>query len=262
MINREKLTTRRIILSALVLLAAAGFTINWFHLNPGSCYTKGMAVGSSVCHQIPSHSFIRDDIQFPLCARCSGLYLGCFIGLVYFMFQGRKAGLPKKGFLVLMIILTAAWGGDGINSFISDFLNRPFLYGTTNITRLVTGFGMGLVLSTALMTLFNLTIWKDPQNEALLKNLRQIGGYILAAVIFGLLLVYAGKTVFQTLAYISVLTILTVISILYTIFWVIIFRRENSFENLIALTFFLIAGFTSAMIQISLMTALRGWLIG
>ena len=41
---------------------------------------------------------------------------------------------------------------------------------TNNITRLVTGFGMGLGLSTALMTLFNLTIWQGIQKEALLRS--------------------------------------------------------------------------------------------
>jgi len=53
-----------------------------------------------------------------------------------------------------------------------------------------------------------------------------------------------------------------VITALYTIFWVIVLRRENTFENLLSLTIFISAGFATAMLQITLLTVLRGWLIG
>jgi uncharacterized membrane protein len=260
--KQPKLSTKRILLAALVLLAAAGITLNWLHLTPGGCYSKGMAIGSSVCHQLPSHSYIRDDIQFPLCARCSGLYLGCFIGILYYLTQDKKAGLPAKGYLILLGVLTLAWGGDGLNSFISDLFNRTFLYTTNNTTRLVTGFGMGLVLSTALMTLFNLTIWRTPQKPPLLHSVRQVGAYGLAAAGVGLLLIYAGKTVFLSLAAVSILMIVLVISMLYTVFWVIVTRRENSFEQPAQLWLFMLAGFTTAMLQITLMTVLQDWLLG
>lgn len=39
------------------------------------------AVGSVVCHQLPERSFFWGDRQFPVCARCTGLYLSGFIGL-------------------------------------------------------------------------------------------------------------------------------------------------------------------------------------
>jgi uncharacterized membrane protein len=35
---------------------------------------------SHVCHQIPEHSFIYHNFVFPVCARCTGIYLGLFIG--------------------------------------------------------------------------------------------------------------------------------------------------------------------------------------
>ena len=172
---------RRWLISSLVVLAAIAISLNWLHLHPGDAYIKIMAIGASVCHQLPSHSFQREGLQFPICARCSGLYLGCFIGIVYYAFQGRKSGLPRRGYLVLFIILFIVWAGDGFNSFINDLLGRTLLYATTNATRLVTGFGMGLVLSTALMTLFNLSVWKDPQRKPLLNNLWQVLAYMVSA---------------------------------------------------------------------------------
>jgi uncharacterized membrane protein len=259
--KQPKLSTKRILLAALVLLAVFGITLNWLRLTPGGCYSKGMAIGASVCHQLPTHSYIRNDIQFPLCARCSGLYLGCFIGILYYLTQNRKAGLPAKGYLILLGVLTLAWGGDGINSFMSDILNRPFLYTTNNVTRLVTGFGMGLVLSTALITLFNLTIWKAPLKQALLRFPWQVGAYAGAAALTGLLLVFAGQAVFLSLAGVAILMVVVVITLLYTIFWVIVTRHENSFERFAQLWLFMLAGFATAVLQITLMTGLRGWLL-
>ena len=253
---------QRTLLAAAVLLAALGIAFNWLHLHPGDLYARIMAIGSSVCHQLPTHSYIHNDLQFPICARCSGLYLGCFIAILYYAFQGKKSGLPKKAYLFLMLGLTIAWGGDGLNSLLSDLLAKPFLYTTTNTTRLVTGFGMGLVLSTALMTLFNLSIWKNPQKTPLLDNRWQLIAYIVAAAVMGSMLVLAQGFLFRALAYVSTISILVVITALYTIFWVIILRRENTFENLLSLTLFLSAGFATALLQITLLSALRGWLIG
>ena len=38
--------------------------------------------GSVVCHQLPDRSFHISGIQFPVCARCTGLYLGAAMGMV------------------------------------------------------------------------------------------------------------------------------------------------------------------------------------
>ncbi|MDK2979906.1 MAG: hypothetical protein PWQ55_253 [Chloroflexota bacterium] len=254
--------SKRFLLAALVIVAAVGITLNWLHLTPGGCYSKGMAIGASVCHQLSTHSYIRADVQFPLCARCSGLYLGCFIGILYYLTRGKKAGVPARGYLVLLGVLTVAWAGDGINSFMSDILNRPFLYTTNNLTRLVTGFSMGLVLSTALVTLFNLTIWKAPLKQPLLHAPWQVGAYAALAGLTGALLVFAGKTVFLALAGVAILMVVVVITLLYTIFWVIVTRSENSFQQFAQLWLFMLAGFATAVLQITLMTSLRGLLLG
>ena len=43
---------------------------------PGDLRYKINALGFGVCHQIAGHSYFLDDHQLPLCARCSGIYLG------------------------------------------------------------------------------------------------------------------------------------------------------------------------------------------
>lgn len=40
------------------------------------------AAGSVVCHQLPARSFHLSGLQFPVCARCTGLYGGGLLGLI------------------------------------------------------------------------------------------------------------------------------------------------------------------------------------
>lgn len=249
-------------LPILVVLTSAAVVINWLNITPPGIYPKFFAVGSTVCHQIPSHSFHFGDTQFSLCARCAGLYLGSLIGLGYFFTQGKKKALPPRGILLLLIGFFLLWAGDGVNSFISDFLNRPFLYETTNYTRLVTGFGMGLTMATALMTLFNVTIWKDSHNTPLLHHPLQITGYFAGSVLLGWLLLTGGGILFSALAYIAIGIVILIITMLYTVFWVIMTRKETQFTELKSLGIFLIAGFGTAMAQITLLYMLRNWLLG
>lgn len=253
---------KKTITSVVIILIACVITTNWFFHTPHGIYEKAFAVGSSVCHQIPSHSYEISGIQFPLCARCSGLYLGSFIGLAYYLTQGRKKALPKKGFSLLLLIFFLAWAGDGVNSFITDFLNKTILYETTNTTRLITGFGMGLVMSTALMTLFNLTVWQDGRNQPLLHNILQVAAYFVSSTAIATILLSSNANFFQFFAYISIVTVIAIITLLYTIFWIILLKKENSFTKWSSLGLFLTGGFATAMLQITLLNLLRQWVIG
>lgn len=253
---------KKTLLPILIVLASAAITLNWLNGTPQGIYQKVFAVGSTVCHQIPSHSFHYGETQFTLCARCAGLYLGSLIGLGYYFTQGKKKALPSRGILILLVAFFLFWAGDGVNSFISDFLNRPFLYETTNLTRLTTGFGMGLTMATALMTLFNVTVWKDSTNTPLLHHPLQIAGYSAAALFLGWLLLSGGEILFTALAYIAIGIVLLIITMLYTVFWVIMTRKETQFTQLKSLGIHLIAGWGTAMTQITLLYMLRNWLLG
>jgi hypothetical protein len=185
------------------------------------------------------------------------LYLGSFIGLVYAYLSGKKKGIPKTGYLILLMIFFVFWAGDGLNSFISDFLKEPILYQTTNLTRLITGYGMGLVMSTALATLFNISIWNNGKNTALLERIDQVLGYAVLCAASSLLLLTNQPVLFQTAGYIVIITVVSIISLLYTIFWVITFKKENQFTGLKDLGMFLLAGYATAIGQVLLLVALR-----
>ncbi len=234
----------------------------WIGHHPGSFEKNAFAIGSSVCHQIPSHSFINNGTQFPLCARCSGLYLGSAAGLIYLFSLGKRAALPDRITLALLALLFLAWAGDGINSLASEFLGRTFLYSTTNQIRLATGFGMGLVMSTALTTLFNTTVWKNPVKKPVLHSPWQTAAYAIVSLILGFMLTKGSFLMFRILSYVSILTVLVIITALYTIFWILLLRKENTISTFSSLIIFLIAGFGTAISQIFLLNMMRSAIVG
>jgi uncharacterized membrane protein len=46
----------------------------------------GKMLFAHVCHQLPEHSFKISSFTFPVCARCTGIYLGVFIGAIFSFF--------------------------------------------------------------------------------------------------------------------------------------------------------------------------------
>jgi uncharacterized membrane protein len=69
---------------------------------------------SGVCHQMSARSFHTAGVQWPVCARCAGLYLAAPVGAVAAMWRARPmgsrrpdAGLPPSAFFVLAAVPTA-----------------------------------------------------------------------------------------------------------------------------------------------------------
>jgi uncharacterized membrane protein len=123
---------------------AALILIAWFWLTPSGLMGKADAIGYAVCHQIGSHSFfIKEGLQMPMCARCSGMYIAAMITLGYlFAFHNKKAGYPPKSIMIILALFVILWLVDGINSFLHLFPFWKFLYEPLNLTRLWTGSGM------------------------------------------------------------------------------------------------------------------------
>src|SRR5512136_1841670 len=84
----------KIILKIFFILLVSSSLLAWLELTPPGLLGKMDAIGYAVCHQIPGRSFFLSERQLPLCARCSGMYLGACIGLLYFFKGGKTGGLP------------------------------------------------------------------------------------------------------------------------------------------------------------------------
>jgi uncharacterized membrane protein len=84
---------------------------------------------SRICHQRPERSFHTHDVAWPVCARCTGLYLAApFAALVAFSRRSRRASqLHPLRLVALAAIPTALtlfweWGGLGTPSNLVRFV--------------------------------------------------------------------------------------------------------------------------------------------
>ena len=66
------------------------------------------AIGGVICHQRPERSFHLWSTQLPVCARCTGIYIGAAVGAVAAIAQGRPMSAPTARSARLALIAAAA----------------------------------------------------------------------------------------------------------------------------------------------------------
>ncbi len=246
-------------LSLIVTLLVIGF----LSFTPEGLLGKADAIGYAVCHRIDLRSYHLGDRPLPLCARCTGMYLGAVLGLIFQWGIGKRcSGTPPRRVLAAFILMTLAFAVDGINSYLTLFPRLPHLYTPQNTFRLITGTGMGLVIAAMLYPSFQQTIWQAVREEAAIKNLRQLFSLIALAVLVDGFVLTQNPLLLYPLALISAGGVLILLTMIYTMLWVIVLQRENLFTNWRELSMFLLAGFGFALLQIILIDIGRYILTG
>lgn len=254
----------------LIITVAIIVVTLWLFNTPVGLLGKADGVGYAVCHRISERSFHIGDRPLPLCARCSGMYLGAMVGLTYLAITGRKKqNFPKWGVAIPLILFVIAFGVDGANSYLylvksiapGPVANIPNLYIPNNLLRILTGSGMGLGLAVILLPAFNQSVWLQAEEKPALtwKNLPII---ISLTLIVCLLVMTESPFVLYPAAFISAAGVIVLLTMVYTIVWIMLTKQENSFANFRQLWFPLVAGFTIAILQILVIDLLRFWLTG
>ena len=88
--------------------------IGWLLNTPPGLEGKADAVGYALCHQIPARSFQINGQPISLCARCTGMYVGLMIGLIYQTVLGRRrSSWPRNAFLAVLAVFFLAFAVDG-----------------------------------------------------------------------------------------------------------------------------------------------------
>lgn len=121
--------TKALVAAAIVWPLAAGGAV-WHRAShpdrgPGLPVTVVYLAGGRLCHQRPERSFATRDVQWPVCARCSGLYLAAPFGALAWFARRRYVGRGVR-ILALAAIPTALtllweWGGMGTPSNLIRF---------------------------------------------------------------------------------------------------------------------------------------------
>lgn len=124
--------------------------------------------GSAVCDQLVAHSYVFAGVVLPLCARCTGMYLGALVTLGFHWWRRpRAAGLPRPWILLALVLFFLAWAGDGVNSFLSVIPAAPHLYPPSNLLRLITGTLMGMTVGSFVYVVFNAIVWSEPKSDSI-----------------------------------------------------------------------------------------------
>ena len=256
----------------LVVVAAALVLTGWLVNTPPGLLGKLDAIAYAVCHRIAARSFQIGNVPLPLCARCTGMYLGAVTGMVFQYIRGCKhSKAPGWGIIAVLGVFVIAFGIDGLNSYLyllkeirpGILPQIPNIYIPNNTLRLLTGSGMGLGIAAMLFPAFNQSIWTDyDDTQASLTGWKGFGLLLGIQVIIDLLVLTQSPFVLYPVALISVLGVLVLLTMVYTIVWVMITGQENKYTKMRQLWLPLLAGFTITMIQTFGIDMLRFWLTG
>jgi len=248
----------------ILIFVVAGVLLGaWLLSTPPGLLGKADAIAYAVCHRIDLHSFHLGERPISLCARCSGMYLGALLGLGYQHVVGRRrAGMPSRWLSAVLVVLALAFAFDGINSYISLLRDAPFLYEPHNTLRLITGTGMGLAIAAMLYPAFNQTVWQELDFRPTLVNFKQLAGLLALSAVVILLVLTENPLVLYPLALISAAGVLVLLTIVYTMVWLMLWRTENRYKRVRQLLVPFAGGFILALLQIALIDVGRYALTG
>ncbi|MEA4812284.1 MAG: DUF2085 domain-containing protein [Anaerolineaceae bacterium] len=252
---------RHILAFPLALLAFIGLIL-WMVLTPPGFWMKLRLVGYAICHQIPSHSLLDGEHFFPLCARCTGMYLGSLLGLAFAWVQGKRGQFPPLWVWFVFGLFFMLFALDGLNSVMGVLPGIKQVYPSQNWLRLATGLGMGLVMGSMLAAAFNQTIWAELSQKKLFNRPFIFAAMLGSAVLTGALLYFGPSLVKQALMILSVIGVLSMLSLIYSIPAALLIDGQNKIRTVKELALPLLLGFMVMSLQISLFIYLRFLLTG
>ncbi|HEY3310985.1 MAG TPA: DUF2085 domain-containing protein [Anaerolineales bacterium] len=253
----------------LVPLAALAILAGFLSIAPPGILSKADAIGYAVCHRLDERSFHMAGRQLPLCARCSGMYLGAVLGFAFLNLRYRRsAGLPPRAVMAILALFVLAFAVDGANSYVYlmklvygpglSFL--PNLYVPNNTLRLFTGSGTGLGMAVAVFISLNQTMWKDWDDKQVLGkplDLAILCGLMLLA---NLLVLTEWDWLLYPAALLSAGGVLMLLTLVYGMLWTMFMRQDNEYMQLGEAWLPVLAGLTIALLQITGTDIFRLWL--
>lgn len=251
------------------IAAVIAFAV-WFSITPPGLLGKADAVGYAICHRIDERSFHVGDRQLPLCARCTGEFYSAAIALLFFaIVSPKKSGMPNWQVGLPLFLFFVAFGIDGSNSYLyllkttapGMLDNIPNLYIPNNTLRLFTGSGMGVALASILYPAFNQSVWRDASRDRPL-DLKKLAILVGTVMLVDFAILTESPVVLYPIAILSVLGVLGLLIIVFSMVWLLVMRQENMFSSLRELWLPFLAGTTLAFLMITAIDLLRFRLTG
>jgi uncharacterized membrane protein len=135
-------------------------------------------IGFSVCHQLPERTLLFGKIFMPVCARCSGIYLGFLFSIIFLfiVFRKKESELPPVYVIVAAVFFILSTVADGVFSYLG-------FYNSNNIVRLITGYLFGAGLSIIIYPVFVYQYFKNSQKKRIFHNYRHFIYFMVFSII-------------------------------------------------------------------------------
>jgi hypothetical protein len=116
---------------------------------------------------------------------------------------------------------------------------------------------MGLAISGFYYPLMGQTLWRDFNPDRSLAGTKEWLAWFGGVIGIGLLVLTDNPLILYPLILISTGGLMVLLTLLYTVIWVLLKRRENTFQSWWDLRWWVVAGFGTALLQIALIDLIR-----
>jgi len=250
---------RRTLCVALIVGALALAVL----LAPDLVLERCWSVGYAICHQIRERSLVFAGLQLPLCARCTGTYLGVMTGFAFIWLRGRQRSgtISPIPILIALVGFICTMGVDGLNSYLSLMPGIPYVYEPHNFLRVLTGSLNGLALSNIVWPVFGFTFWRHPTTDPTLKNWRELLVLLLADVVVVAIAFLKIPWLFYPIAIVTTLGVVAMLTIVNTMIALIFLKRESVGERWRELLVPALIGLGLVAVELGFMNFFRSTLV-
>lgn len=187
-------------------------------------------IGFAICHQLPERTPVIEGYHLPLCARCTGIYLGVVSGYIYLFITGKWKSdtLPEPPFGYILAGLIGLTFLDALTTFLHL---RP----ECESLRLLTGLLTGASLPTFAYPLLLCEIADNLEEKS---NMESWGGFtvfiIIAIIPFALFYLTPPGT-FYIISIVSTLGVLLIFMNLFGMLISIFVQPRKPYEYIFTL---------------------------
>jgi uncharacterized membrane protein len=113
-------------------------------------------LGSRICHQIAERSFHVDGAQLPVCARCTGIYVGLAIAALCATVavpgcDAAASGRPRQGLVHVHSRLRWVLVFGALPTLLTVFAEWAGIWQPSNVVRAIAGAPLGSAVALALI---------------------------------------------------------------------------------------------------------------
>jgi uncharacterized membrane protein len=244
---------------AAIAILALVVCVTLFLAAPGTLLDKADRAAYAVCHRIGERSFYVAGRQLPLCARCSGTYLGALAGFIVLVLRGRgRAGLlPGKRFLAVLAVFLLVWAVDGTNSYMTLFPGLPHLYEPVNLLRLVTGTLEGLAIAAVMLPVVNMSLWSGTTGMPSIGKWMDLLWLLAGGAVVVVVVDASWDPLLYPLALLSGVMVVLMVGMVNALAWLLVARREGRLTTWRPLIVPVLGGLALAMLELAVIGIVR-----